>query len=218
MIFNPKKEIGIFLAIFLVSCFLVYLFLNGGAYFRILRYELLLRFPFIEKDLGVKPILDFGNAPETRTTGNEKSYNLYIPKISVLAPIIFPKDKSNENILTSLEDGVALYPGSSMPGENGRAVILGHSSRITWYRGRYAYVFALLNKLQSGDEFYVVSGNKRLVYKVFANDTLTPEKTNEILSQPPKNKSEIALITCWPIGSSSKRTLIQAKLDNMEQL
>ena len=203
MIFNPKKEIGIFLAIFLVSCFLVYLFLNGGAYFRILRYELLLRFPFIEKDLGVKPILDFGNAPETRTTGNEKSYNLYIPKISVLAPIIF---------------GVALYPGSSMPGENGRAVILGHSSRITWYRGRYAYVFALLNKLQSGDEFYVVSGNKRLVYKVFANDTLTPEKTNEILSQPPKNKSEIALITCWPIGSSSKRTLIQAKLDNMEQL
>lgn len=218
MTFNLKREITIFLAIFFAASFFIYLLLNGGAYFRILRYELLLRFPFIEKDLGVKPILDFGNAPETQMTGNEKSHNLYIPKISVLAPVVFPKDKSNENILASLEDGVALYPGSSMPGENGRAVILGHSSRITWYRGEYAYVFALLNKLQSGDEFYVVSGNKKLVYKVFANDTLTPEKTNEILSQPPKNKSEIALITCWPIGSSSMRTLIQAKLDHVEKI
>ena len=208
MIFNPKKEIGIFLAIFLVSCFLVYLFLNGGAYFRILRYELLLRFPFIEKDLGVKPILDFGNAPETRTTGNEKSYNLYIPKISVLAPIIFPKDKSNENILTSLEDGVALYPGSQSPGEIGRSVVLGHSSNI----------FALLSKLQSGDEFYIVSGNRKLVYKVFSNDILTLEQTNKILSQIPQNESDVALITCWPIGFSSMRTLIQAKLDHVEKI
>jgi len=204
MIFNFKKEIIIFLTIFFLASIYIYLLLNGGAYFMILRYE--------------GPILNFSNASETPMVRNEKGYSLYIPKIGVFAPVVLPKDKSNENILAGLENGVALYPGSSMPGENGRAVILGHSSSITWYRGRYAYVFALLNKLQSGDEFYIISGNKKLVYKVFANDTLTPEKTNEILSQSPKNKSEIALVTCWPIGSSSKRTLIQAKLDRIEKI
>ena len=195
MIFNLKKEIGIFLAIFLVSCFLVYLFLNGGAYLEIWRYN-----------SGNQPIL------------NGENYHLYIPKIGVSAPIVLPKDDSNQNILASLEEGVALYPGFQLPGEIGRSVVLGHSSKATWYRGQYGYIFALLSKLQSGDEFYIVFKNKKLIYKVFSNDILTPEQTNELLSQTPKNESDAVLITCWPIGSSSMRTLIQAELIRVEKI
>ena len=194
MILNLKKELVIFLAIFLVSCFLVFLFLNGGAYLKIWRYN------------ENQPILNF------------KNYYLYIPKIGVSVPIVLPKDDSNQNILASLEEGVALYPGSQLPGQAGRSVILGHSSKTTWYRGQYAYVFALLSKLQSGDEFYIVFENKKLVYKVFSNDILTPEQTNKLLSQMPQNESDVALITCWPIGSSSMRTLIQAKLNRVEKI
>lgn len=200
MFFSPKKEIVIFLVIFLVVSAGAFIFLNQSAYLEILRYEL---------SSGNAPILDFTSASVTPTIGNEKNYTLFIPKIGALAPIVFPKDSSVKDILLSLEKGVALYPGSLLPGEDGRAVILGHSSKPP--------IFTLLNKLQKDDEFYIVSGNKKLIYKVFANDILTPAKTNEILSQKTANKSEIALITCWPIGSSSKRTLIQAKLIGVEK-
>ena len=207
MTFNLKREITIFLAIFFAASFFIYLLLNGGAYFRILRYDLFLRSPFAEASLKNQPILNLN-----------KSYYLYIPKIDVSAPIVLPKDGSNKSVLAGLEEGVALYPGSQLPGEIGRSVILGHSSKTSWYRGEYAYIFALLSKLQSGDEFYIVSGNKKLVYKVFSNDILTPEQTNKLLSQIPQNESDVALITCWPIGFSSKRTLIQAKLDHIEKI
>ncbi len=199
MAFNLKKEIIIFLAIFLISSFLVYLFLNSDAYFTILRYDLLSRFSFAG--------IYFKNQPGIVPNEN---YFLQIPKINASAPIVFPKDDSVKNVLAALELGVALYPGSQLPGETGRAVILGHSSKPP--------IFTLLNKLQSGDEFYITSGNKKLVYKVFSNDILTPDQTNKILSQIPRNESDVALITCWPIGFSSKRTLIQAKLDRVEKI
>ena len=153
--FNLKKEIGIFLAIFLVSCFLVFLFLNGGAYLQILRYGLF------------RPILGFESSSAIQINQNEKGLFLFIPKIGAVTPIVFPENDSNESILAALEQGVAFYPNSQMPGEIGRSVILGHSSKIDWYRGEYAYVFALLGKLQTGDEFYIVSENKKLTYKVF---------------------------------------------------
>ena len=217
MTFNLKKEIIIFLAIFFLVSIFIYLLLNGGAYFRILRYDLFLHSPFAEADLKNQPILSLKNSFEPQSNQDSKYY-LYIPKIDVLTPIVLPKDDSNQNILASLEEGTVLYPGSQLPGQAGRSVILGHSSKTAWYRGQYAYVFALLSKLQSGDEFYIVFENKKLVYKVFSNDILTPEQTNKLLSQMPQNESDVALITCWPIGSSSMRTLIQAKLDRVEKI
>ncbi len=217
MTFSLKREIIIFFAIFLASSFFIYLLLNGGAYFRILRYDLFLHSPFAEADLKDRLILNFKKSSEPQSNQDIKYY-LYIPKIDVLTPIVLPKDDSNKSILASLEEGVALYPGSQLPGQAGRSVILGHSSKTTWYRGQYAYIFALLSKLQSGDEFYIVFENKKLVYKVFSNDILTPEQTNKLLSKMPQNESDVALITCWPIGSSSMRTLIQAKLDRVEKI
>jgi len=217
MNFNLKREIVIFLAIFLAASIFIYLLLNGGAYFRILRYDLFLRSPFAGADLKDQPILSLKNSSGPQSNQDGKYY-LYIPKIDVLTPIVLSKDDSNQNILASLEEGVALYPGSQLPGQAGRSVILGHSSKTAWYRGQYAYIFALLSKLQSGDEFYIVFENKKLVYKVFSNDILTPEQTNKLLSQMPQNESDVALITCWPIGSSSMRTLIQAKLDRVERI
>ncbi|MFH1990567.1 MAG: sortase [Patescibacteria group bacterium] len=207
---NFKKEITIFSIIFLASIALVYFFLNGGAYSEILKYEL---FP--------DSLRAEASADDKLISGlNEKNYYLYIPKIEVLAPVIPFEDTSEKSVSAVLEKGVGLYAGSQLPGKAGRAVILGHSSKETWYHrdGQYAYNFALLDKLQNGDEFYMVFEGKKLIYKVFSNSILTPEKTNEILSQIPKGDSEIALITCWPIGFALKRVLIQAELISIEKI
>jgi len=201
---NFKKEITIFAIIFLASSVLVYFVLNGGAYSKILKYE------FFPDSLRAE-----ASADDKLISGlDEKNYYLYIPKIEVLAPVIPFENTSEKNISAVLEKGVGLYTGYQLPGKTGKAVILGHSSKETWYHrdGQYAYNFALLDKLQNGDEIYVVFEGKKLIYKVFSNQILTPEKTNEILSQAPKGDSEIALITCWPIGFDFKRVIIQAEL------
>ncbi len=209
---NPKKELAIFAAIFFAAAFAVYLVLNGGAYFRILRYDLVVNSPF-GSDLKNWPILGLSGAVE-KPSGSENDYYLAIPKTATMSPIVFPKDGDNKTILAAMESGVAFYPGSQQFGENGRSVILGHSSKAIWYRGDYGSIFALLHKLEKGDEVYVFYGNKKLAYKVFADDVLTPAKTNELLAQIPQGESDIALITCWPVGSSSMRTVIQAKLES----
>lgn len=191
MIFNFKKEIAIFSLIYLLSVVSIYLFLNGGAYLKIARYYLL---------LDSKISYAFGN--------DSKDYYLYIPKIGVSAPIVLPKDDSMESILEALKNGVGFYPKYKMPGQTGQSVILGHNSSF----------FSLLGKLQKGDEFYVTRGNSRLVYKVFYSDILTPNQADKLISQKSKNESILTLITCWPIGFSSKRTVIQASLDRIEEI
>ena len=201
MTFNFKKEIAIFSVIYLIAVVFIYLFLNGGAYLKILRYYLFL-------DSKISYALG----------SNNKDYYLYIPKIDVSAPIIFSKDNSIKSILEGLEKCVGFYPGYQLPGQNGLSVILGHSSKTDWYKGEYAYIFSLLGKLQEGDEFYVTTGNSKLIYKVFSSDILTPRQADELLSRKPENDSVIALVTCWPIGFSSKRTVIQAKLDHIEKM
>jgi LPXTG-site transpeptidase (sortase) family protein len=149
-------------------------------------------------------------APGASAQSAVSPYRLVIPKIGVNVPMVFPSDDSMKAILASLEQGVGIYHGSDLPAELGRTVVLGHSSRASWYRGDYATVFSLLPKLEQLDEFYVLEGNKKHRYIVFAKQYLSPAETNAVLSGMSAG-SEIDLITCYPIGSASQRTLIRAK-------
>jgi LPXTG-site transpeptidase (sortase) family protein len=142
---------------------------------------------------------------------------LSIPKIEVNTPVVIPREVTKQGILASLEEGVGLYPGSAGIGAPGRAVVLGHSSRASWYRGEYAYIFALLHKLEEYDKFYVTGGGKKYTYQVFANKVMTPQEANAFLATTPSD-SEIDLVTCYPVGSASKRTIIQAKLISVENI
>lgn len=212
----------------------VYFLLNGGAYMRILRYDLFLSSPFASNDLkngdilevqGQNVALAVGSATSSQNTagslaaGTRREGVMYIsiPKIEVNAPIIIPADKTKVGILASLEEGVGLYPGSAEPGKNGRAIILGHSSRASWYRGSYAYVFSLLPKLNEGDEIFVTANNKKMIFRVFSKSIMTPTETNAFLATGTA-APEITLITCYPIGGASKRNVVRAQLVSTENI
>lgn len=181
----------------------------------ILRYDLFLKSPFAGSDLKQGDILAVPGAGVPIGSG-EKLY-LSIPKIDANAPIITPAENTKADILASLEAGVGLYPGSVPPGGNGRAVILGHSSKASWYRGKYAYIFALLPKLEKGDEFYITADRKKYVYRVFDKQVLSPADANVLLASPASG-SEAVLITCYPIGSASKRQIIRAQMVRTENI
>lgn len=209
------RKLNIVLILFFAISFFVFVLLNGGAYARVLRYTIVLHLPFIAEDLRANDILEVAAAAQD-TSG--KNYQLVIPKIEVVAPIVAPLGEGNKAVLAGMEEGVALYPGSAQVGSpDGRSIILGHSSRASWYRGDYATIFALLSKLEPLDEFYVVGDGKKYTYRVFARQHLTPSETNAILAGP-SSGSEIDLITCYPVGSASSRTLVRASLVRVEEL
>lgn len=233
------REINIFFIIFFGVSIFMYLLLNGGAYWRILRYTLFLHSPFASAELKQGDIFEFPKqsvgtnaARETASFSPKEKENsetiavrsapygefrLVIPKIDVNVPLITPKENTKESILASLEEGVGIYPNSAPIGGVGRTVILGHSSRASWYRGEYAYIFSLLPKLEPGDEFFIIGGGKQYRYRVFARTILPPVEANALFSGPSVN-SEVDLVTCYPIGSASKRNIVQAELVHVQNL
>lgn len=196
---------------FIGMIFLGMWILNGGAYAKELRYRFLLYFPLTRQEVGTAKILEVENGTLLQEQDADTPFELVIPKIGVAAPVIIPSGDTMSAILAALEEGVGLYPHSAFPGKGGRSIILGHSSRASWYRGGYATVFALLARISPGDEFSIKKGVTEYRYRVFAVLTLSPEETNELVSRK-VSEEEVDLITCYPIGSSSLRTVIQAKL------
>ncbi len=216
------RKINLFLILFFGTSSLVYFFLNGGAYWREIRYQVFLSSPFASQELRIGNLLEVqeaaaGKPQSVGLAAGEKPYTLLIPRIEVETPLVVPRDHSKQAILASLEEGVGIYPGSVPAGDNGRLIALGHSSRASWYRGGYATVFSLLGKLEPGDEIYIIGGGKKYHYRVLTNDILTPADTNKALAVQ-SAEHELNLITCYPIGGASKRTVIRASLIGIQDI
>lgn len=220
---NVTKEILLFIALFFAISLALFWGVNGGAYFNEIRFVFSSSLtrddpaPNEGSIATVRQVKSSGTSilvqgktpiPAAVTTAGMM---LSIPKIQVSAPVISAQRDSMQEILSTLEKGVGLYPGSNLPGQGGRGVLLGHSSRASWYRGNYAYIFSLLPKLEVGDEFTITQNSTKYIYRVFAKSYLPPAEANKILGGPARG-SELDLMTCYPIGSASKRTLIQAEL------
>ena len=131
---------------------------------------------------------------------------IYIPKINVKAPIIVSKSVANASILKDLKSGVALYPGTALPGQ-GNTVIIGHSS--SYSITKYASVFSLLNKLVSGDQIIINYNGKNYIYSV------TGKKTGSVdVMMQQSITDDLVLGTCWPVGTDKGRILVTASLTN----
>jgi len=156
------RQLNIFLILFFGISLFFYILINGGAFTRNLRYVLFLNSPFASSDLRNGDILAFSGDPNEIKQLESGEYQLYLPKIDTRTPIIVPKENSTKAILAGMEEGVSIYPDSAPISEKvGRSVILGHSSRASWYRGDYATVFSLLPQMKVGDKFFVISKNQK---------------------------------------------------------
>ncbi len=217
MTLETARKINLGLMAFFGVGFFTWFVFNMQPYLAILRYDLLTNSPFAAADLSQNDILNLPLQTNTASAASQSGLELHVPKISVDAPIIKPLDTSTQGVLASLESGIGLYPDSVTLGTTGRAVVLGHSSRASWYRGNYAYVFSLLSKMQKGDVFYVTTPTQKLLYQVFDVLTLSPSDTDKLTSGPAQG-SELDLVTCYPVGSASSRTVVRAQLTGTENL
>ena len=141
---------------------------------------------------------------------NVKEYSLSIPKLNIEdAKVIV----GGEDLKKSL---IQFVP-TSLPGENGNVVILGHSTLPQLYNTKdYKTIFTYLPSLKEGDQVEVKLGDQTFVYKVYEMIVVKPDKVS-VLNQR-FDDSYLTLITCVPPGTYWNRLIVKAKLvDSIDQ-
>ncbi len=200
--FKILREGGIFLLIFIIVFVIVFIIFNGRSFYNQIKYALKIDIEKSEEFIKKLP------------TAKENLYNIddsiVIPKTNTNAPIVFPDTTDEKILFNELENGVVYYPSSVIPGQTGNTIILGHSSAYPWYNGKYGSVFSLLNQLESGDQIIIFYQKHIYIYKVTAKEVVA--KDAAIANQ--NEKSQLILISCWPVGTTWKRILVKADLQN----
>ena len=142
---------------------------------------------------------------------------IIIPKIGENIPLIDVKKQAvswekelNDIFMKELEKWVLRYPSSAKPWEKWNAFIFGHSSNFPWMEWNYNDVFSLLDNVEFDDEVIVYYWQKKYTYKIKEKRVIRPWDVS-ILKRN-KNKSEITLMTCWPIWTTLNRLIVTWEL------
>lgn len=134
------------------------------------------------------------------------SYLISIPRLKIENAEVSTQDYD-------LDRHLIQYLGTSIPGEDGTAVIFGHSTLPSLFNPKnYKTIFANAHTLKVGDEFSTTVAGVIYQYKIFSITITSPEDTN-ILSQG-YDRSYVTLVTCTPPGTIWKRLVIRAVLEN----
>jgi LPXTG-site transpeptidase (sortase) family protein len=143
---------------------------------------------------------------------------LIIPRIGKNIPLVDVTvdhgasfETMHEVFMEELRKGIVRYPGTARPGEVGNSFIFGHSSNFPWVKSEYNDVFALLDKLQKGDEIIIYYYQKKYVYTVTDHAEVKPGDVRTLNARD-KNKKELSLMTCWPVGTTLDRLIVFAEL------
>jgi sortase A len=137
---------------------------------------------------------------------NVKQYSLSIPKLNI----------SDAKVLVGGEDlkkSLIQFVPTSLPGENGNVVILGHSTLPQLFNTKdYKTIFTFLPSLKEGDIISIKVGEENFEYKIFEMFVVKPDKVS-VLNQN-YDDSYLTLITCVPPGTYINRLIVRAKLIN----
>lgn len=155
-------------------------------------------------NLVIDPTTDIKVGPEPK---------IIIPKINVDAPVVYDVPSIAEHVVQEkLKGGVVHYPipgASSLPGQVGNTVILGHSSNDVFDDGGYKFVFVQLDKLDKGDTFYLNYQGTRFTYSVTEKKIINPNEVNTLVIN--NGKPLATLVTCTPPGTALKRLVVIAE-------
>jgi LPXTG-site transpeptidase (sortase) family protein len=139
----------------------------------------------------------------------DKPNSIVLYKINIEAPLVFASGTSQKELNAALNQGVLVYPGSKLPGERGNIFLSGHSSAYPWAHTKYAQVFTLLDKLETGDIVTIYFNKNKYDYEVIKKYVTMPENLKLDTSDQGKN---LTLSTCWPIGTAWKRLVVEGIL------
>lgn len=133
-----------------------------------------------------------------------------IPLLDIKQQVVSGHSELEDIFMKDLEKWVIRYPGSAKPWDQWNAFIFWHSSNFPWVPWEYNDVFALLDHLENGDQIIVYYKQKKFVYEVQGKTTITPGDVSVLKKE--SKEAELSVMTCWPIGTTLKRLVVNAKL------
>ncbi len=136
-----------------------------------------------------------------------------IDAIDISAPLVFPEEDDKE-IEAALKKGVVHFPKSSLPGEEGVAIFLGHSSPPGWPKFDYDWIFSEVENLETGDKIEILFNGREFVYQV--TEKIILEIGQDVPSYSSHEK-EIILLSCWPPGKNIKRIGVRGILQKLDK-
>lgn len=167
--------------------------------------------PLLVSEDGILPLALIPTSYENR---------IIIPSLGVNSGIIEPElgleslvgqdwNALEDQIRQSLLKGVVHYPGTADPGEKGNAFLTGHSSNVFWEKSLYNTVFALLPRIEEGDDIYIAYQQNNYHYRVTSKKEVSPKDVS-VLEQGEGHF--LTLMTCTPVGTNLKRLVVTAEL------
>jgi LPXTG-site transpeptidase (sortase) family protein len=190
--------------------------------FLVLFFALLINFSAVKKKIsfwfntGVRnesyenPIIEkiVNNQAEPESIIQEVPENsIYIDRIDLTAPILFDIPNEEKAVEEGLQKGVIHIKDTAHPGEQGNVFITGHSSNFFWLPGNYKNVFSLLGNLDIKDNIIINFRGQLYFYKITDKFAIDP---TEIGALKQSTKSELTLMTCYPVGTNLRRLIIKA--------
>lgn len=146
-----------------------------------------------KKGLGSAPKID-----ETKT-GNR----LVLPDIGVDTQIIEGKSLN----VIGRNQGVWRESRTINPTTDGNMVIAGHRFLYTATNGGWFYN---LPELKVGQKIYIRWDNKTFEYEVYNTRSVLPTQV-DIRNADPNVPKKLTMYTCYPLGSTAKRFVVEAK-------
>lgn len=154
---------------------------------------------------GLKPRTDEHGEPVSlesykrilNTESNGMMGYISIPKLNETIRIFHGTEEA------VLQVGIGHLENTSFPvgGETTHAVLSGHRGLPT------ASLFTDLDRLETGDIFYIKILNKTFCYSVDKISVVLPHETEELAIQ--KDKDYVTLVTCTPYSVNSHRLLVR---------
>lgn len=154
---------------------------------------------------------DTTTAEAIKTNYTDKQNTLEIPKISISVQIVFSASTDKTAIEKDLDLGTVYYPGSVYPGQNGQAIILGHSAPPGWPNIKHDWVFTNLDKLTIGDIILIDLNNKQYKY-IVRSKTIIQRGADVPVDELSVKNNVLTLISCWPPGKDYQRIAVVTEL------
>ena len=138
---------------------------------------------------------------------------IVIPKIWKNIPLIDIKNRKiswkkelNNIFMKELEKWVVRYPSSAKPWEDWNTFIFWHSSNFPWIKWNYNDVFSLIDKVVYDDEIIIYYNQRKIRYRIKEKKVISPWDLSILKWK--SDKSELTLMTCWPIWTTLNRLII----------
>ena len=132
---------------------------------------------------------------------------IIIPKVGVESLIENPNTVDVATLDNALTKGAVHYPGSGSL-EQGNMFIFGHSTNWKVVQNQAYRTFNGIEKLNTGDEIEIYSGEETYIYKV--NSIILVDQ-NDALVEFDNSKRTLTISTCNTFGEKQERWVVEAE-------